>query len=206
MLTISPIPIRLPNELTWHVHHLPSVGRASIIPASQLEDMTDSEIGWFVRHLMPESLRSSARHVSAILLNSNSWEQAIELPSSFIAETLQLLEQYAGDHWTIDEALLRIHAWQKAHTLIPEPTLKQRLMEERRLQFGDRRPELLLALIERDGEQCAYCGCTSDLSIDHITPLSRGGSDNLDNLQLLCLTCNNQKGDQMPESCQEDHE
>jgi len=32
-------------------------------------------------------------------------------------------------------------------------------------------------------------------SIDHITPLSRGGSNGDDNIQLLCLPCNLKKGD-----------
>ena len=45
-------------------------------------------------------------------------------------------------------------------------------------------------LIERDGRFCQICRNDSDLTIDHIIPLSRGGKSELDNLQLLCSRCN----------------
>ena len=34
-----------------------------------------------------------------------------------------------------------------------------------------------------------------NMTIDHIHPRSEGGSDDLDNLQLLCAACNSTKGD-----------
>ncbi len=41
--------------------------------------------------------------------------------------------------------------------------------------------------------KCAKCGTTERLTIDHIHPVSRGGSDDRGNLQALCLTCNIRK-------------
>jgi hypothetical protein len=41
---------------------------------------------------------------------------------------------------------------------------------------------------------CAKCGATSDLVIDHKTPIVRGGSCEVDNLQALCAPCNRRKG------------
>ena len=34
-----------------------------------------------------------------------------------------------------------------------------------------------------------------NMTIDHIHPRSKEGSDDLDNLQLLCAACNSTKGD-----------
>ena len=50
------------------------------------------------------------------------------------------------------------------------------------------------------GQQEGLCaGCQTlfpirNLTIDHVVARSRGGSDHLDNLQLLCGACNSTKG------------
>ena len=47
------------------------------------------------------------------------------------------------------------------------------------------------------GTRCAGCQVKfqlRNLTVDHITPLEKGGSDRPSNLQLLCGTCNSMKG------------
>jgi hypothetical protein len=50
-------------------------------------------------------------------------------------------------------------------------------------------------LLEKWGRECAYCGKENvPLTIDHIHPKSRGGSDRVSNLALACFPCNQEKG------------
>ncbi len=54
--------------------------------------------------------------------------------------------------------------------------------------------EIRAIVFERDGHLCQHCGTTERLSLDHIYPKSLGGSDEIDNLQTLCVSCNSRKG------------
>ena len=41
---------------------------------------------------------------------------------------------------------------------------------------------------------CAACETINDLTIDHIIPIDRGGTNDPINLQILCRSCNTRKG------------
>jgi 5-methylcytosine-specific restriction endonuclease McrA len=47
--------------------------------------------------------------------------------------------------------------------------------------------------------QCANCGSTDDLCVDHHKPLSKGFALTRENAVVLCNRCNCSKGDKMPE-------
>jgi hypothetical protein len=53
-------------------------------------------------------------------------------------------------------------------------------------------------ILARDGFKCRYCGSSPDdgakLHVDHIVPVSRGGSDEESNLCAACSDCNLGKG------------
>ena len=42
--------------------------------------------------------------------------------------------------------------------------------------------------------ECAHCGSTDNLQVDHIIPVARGGKTEKSNLQVLCKLCNCSKG------------
>lgn len=68
--------------------------------------------------------------------------------------------------------------------------------------YGGR--ELVLRIAHRDGWECRLCGVEIDSSyyhphalsptVDHIIPVSRGGTDELSNLQVAHFRCNIRKG------------
>lgn len=47
---------------------------------------------------------------------------------------------------------------------------------------------------QRDQGRCVECKSKEQLEYDHIIPVSKGGSNNARNIQLLCETCNRSKG------------
>lgn len=61
------------------------------------------------------------------------------------------------------------------------------------------RQEKRLAIYLRDGLACAYCGEGIEqgarLTLDHIIPVERGGSNEKENLITCCARCNGMKGE-----------
>lgn len=54
-------------------------------------------------------------------------------------------------------------------------------------------------IFKRDNYECCYCGSKRNLTIDHIIPKSRGGSNHWDNLVTSCSRCNSNKDNMTPE-------
>lgn len=49
-------------------------------------------------------------------------------------------------------------------------------------------------VLEAAGRACIYCGGGDRLSMDHLTPISRGGPHTSENVAPACLPCNLSKG------------
>ena len=43
-------------------------------------------------------------------------------------------------------------------------------------------------------DKCALCKSVLDLTMDHKIPLTKGGTNALENIQILCRRCNQKKG------------
>jgi len=75
-----------------------------------------------------------------------------------------------------------------------------------RLVWYDRRPRQPVKLnrrniYARDASRCQYCGKkfpTTELTLDHVVPRSRGGGAAWDNLVCCCVNCNVRKGGRLP--------
>ncbi|HET7104838.1 MAG TPA: HNH endonuclease [Terracidiphilus sp.] len=96
---------------------------------------------------------------------------------------------------TEEEHGLTLHA---QRSLIAMPSVI-RLLEYRRIPHQTRalsRKNILL----RDRNTCQYCGVvlpSSDLTLDHVIPRSRGGSSSWENLVACCHACNRHKGNRL---------
>src|ERR1700693_2976098 len=56
-------------------------------------------------------------------------------------------------------------------------------------------------IFARDNNQCQYCGKrfpTSELSLDHVLPRSKGGTNTWENIVCACINCNVKKGGRTP--------
>ena len=57
-------------------------------------------------------------------------------------------------------------------------------------------------VLARDHYTCQYCGrqpARKDLTVDHVTPRSRGGHTSWENVVAACQRCNGHKGNRTPE-------
>ena len=113
-------------------------------------------------------------------LNITSWRRAVILMIKGKAESLEEDQSYS------------IHSGHNLPTVI-------RLRYYVKVPFREvalTRKNILL----RDNNSCQYCNHRgSDLSIDHVLPRSRGGTDSWENVTTACLRCNVQKGNRTPE-------
>lgn len=61
-------------------------------------------------------------------------------------------------------------------------------------------------IYDKAGGRCALCGrkiTLSEMTLDHIVPLDRGGEDSVRNLQCACRVCNQFKANIKPEDFME---
>lgn len=54
--------------------------------------------------------------------------------------------------------------------------------------------DVRIAVSARDRGKCVQCGSAENLEFDHKIPWSRGGTNTVNNIQLLCGSCNRRKG------------
>jgi hypothetical protein len=68
-------------------------------------------------------------------------------------------------------------------------------IEERTEKWASRyvAPDVRARVMATTGGKCAMCGSTDNIEIDHIIPISKGGTGDEVNLQPLCRPCNRRK-------------
>lgn len=74
-------------------------------------------------------------------------------------------------------------------------------MNFRRKQMSSRQKQAKKAqLIQEYGSCCWWCRCVfskNQPTLDHLKPISKGGSNSLENLRLACFPCNLSRGNSL---------
>jgi len=72
---------------------------------------------------------------------------------------------------------------------------ERRYIDRRKANGGRFTAKDWVTLQEVFGGKCLSCGATCDLVADHVIPVSKGGTNGMENRQLLCRSCNSRKSD-----------
>ena len=107
-----------------------------------------------------------------------------------ICDLCQTRRNAENERWSAWERAQGPEYWIAKNTNPPRERTPQ---ERRRAQATRSTHKHRKTLLELANNKCVICGSTADLCIDHIVPITKGGSDDLDNLQILCRSCNSRK-------------
>lgn len=94
-----------------------------------------------------------------------------------------------------DKARAAVRRWNQTHK--PEKLIhSRRYKASKRAATGRHTLSEVWELVESQDWLCAYCEIPlfGEFHVDHMTPLSRGGSDDSMNLAIACADCNLRKG------------
>jgi len=148
---------------------------------------------------------SAALQRPTLVLNRN-W-QPVRVAT--VARALVML--YSGTARAVDPETFQMYAWEDWADLAPrgdEPFVRGvsfiiKAPEVITLTSFDKTPNSTVTfsrrnLFKRDRYTCQYCGAQpgpEELTIDHVTPRSRGGASEWENCVLACVECNRKKAD-----------
>lgn len=143
------------------------------------------------------------------LVLNRSW---VAIDTTSVVDALRLL--FKGSAVAVTPDSFEMHGFESWSDLAVEPDephvrtarLRLRIPEVIALTGYDKVPQRSVAftrrnLFARDRRTCQYCGCkpgTTELTIDHVHPRSRGGKSTWENCVLACVTCNRRKADRTP--------
>ena len=163
-------------------------GPSIVVPIEYLPQFTHDELHGVISELVPLAKLASTLNFAEYLVSKCEGDRVpswlIEEESERVAELLSQ-EGYGGN---IDKAIALIRKTKQR-------TSYRIASKAKRSEITSRYNDIFMAIGRRDGFCCVHCSSSQDLSIDHIVAVINGGGNELDNLQLLCKSCNSKKSD-----------
>lgn len=138
----------------------------------QIRERKISEMKWKYQAVFQEKLGSLND-----IKEAEEWDLAIQYCNSM--QELESIDVSLRDWWS--------SKWMGEIKIIEEAMAPPR--RSRRIPTHVKRE-----VWERDRGQCVHCGSPEDIHFDHDIPFSKGGSNEVENIQLLCAQCNLKKG------------
>lgn len=178
------------NDRKWYVE-AGGFPDAVIVPLDTIDGMTAEEIGTMVLSLTPEIDYGHA----VLLLDKYHQRQLKEdfYEADELQRDLEQCEKYSEREPELGKlaVVLRNLLDRKLRKVSTSSQKKKQMRDELAVVYEQR----FVEIGRRDGFKCCACGSTSpNLQIDHVMPISLGGNNDLDNLCLMCPSCNQKKG------------
>jgi 5-methylcytosine-specific restriction endonuclease McrA len=157
--------------------------------------------------VMLTSLRS-AKLITSTRIRDNDWQNEAEHRSEFarflreIPQDFRIIARHKDKRELVKGHLktfyMRLPQEHEVNTVLERITNLASLMEVGRNSFENKAGQYKFKSEHwEDSRRCEICGrefsSFNDVTLDHIVPLSLGGSEREDNWQLTCTLCNSQK-------------
>ena len=159
---------------------------------------------------MPRNPRTPARRISSHCRACRSAaskayreqhrEKILEQQRVWNAHNSERLKPYRANYYRVNkEEICARERERYAREYAAEPEKYRAKFHERRARIhsngGSYTTEEWRELCKRYGNICLRCFAKTRLTVDHIVPVSQGGTSDIENLQPLCRYCNTVKGD-----------